>query len=54
MNFNNKGGTWQSHNLSAEQILERNSHIAQGSEELWRWVSETVKQGLELGYISKV
>lgn len=52
MNFNNKGGTWQSHRLTAAQIIEKNSHIADGSEELWRWVAETVKQGLELGYIN--
>jgi putative hydrolase of HD superfamily len=52
MNFNNKGGTWQSHNLTASQILERNSHIAAGSEALWSWVTETVRKGLELGYIN--
>jgi putative hydrolase of HD superfamily len=53
MNFNNKGGTWQSHNLTAEQIMDKNSHISAGSEELWRWVAETVKRGLELGYINQ-
>ncbi len=53
MNIKNKGGTWHSHNLTAEQILERNSHIAAGSETLWRWVTETVKRGLELGYIKQ-
>jgi putative hydrolase of HD superfamily len=53
MNFNNKGGTWQSHNLTASQILERNRHIAAGSVALWDWVTETVQQGLELGYINQ-
>ncbi len=53
LNFNNKGGTWQSHKLTVEQIIEKNSHIAAGSETLWRWVTETIKQGLELGYINQ-
>lgn len=53
MNFNNEGGTWQSHNLTVEQLVEKNSHIAAGSEALWRWVTETIKQGLERGYINQ-
>lgn len=53
MNLNNKGGTWVSHNLTAEQILSRNSHVAEGSKALWQWVCQTVEQGCELGYIAK-
>jgi putative hydrolase of HD superfamily len=52
MNINNDGGTWKKHNLSPDRILSANSHIAAGSEELWRWINETVQRAVELKYIS--
>jgi putative hydrolase of HD superfamily len=48
-NYQNEGGTWREHSVSAERVRERNAYIAEGSESLWNhvktWVDDAVARG---------
>ena len=35
LNYLNNGGTWREHNITKEQVVERNHHIGEGAPELW-------------------
>lgn len=35
LNAGNRGGTWIEHEITTDQVLEKNGHIAEGSEALW-------------------
>lgn len=43
-NYNNGGGTWVSHAVSNERILERQSPIQRGAPDLWPVVQEMVRE----------
>ena len=48
MNSNNNGGTWAEYNLELEQVLNKNSEIKNGSDNLWE-----LAQALASNFYSK-
>ena len=52
MNSHNAGGTWVEHALSAQKVLERNSHIATGSSAIWDAVEEIVATAEAAGQLT--
>lgn len=51
LNFSKNGISWQEHNVSYSQVHERNKHIANGSEELWEYMEEALKDALGKGFL---
>ena len=49
-NFMTKGRVWRSGRVTAEQVLSKNRHIADGSPLLWEYVQEMVKEGVKQGF----
>lgn len=53
MNHHNGGGTWVEHNVAAEQILDHNKHIRNGSLPIWEAVEAIVNEALSKGLIRR-
>lgn len=51
INSKNLGGNWVSNNIKMEQILEKNSHIGDGSKILWEMAQNIVRDCSAKGYI---
>ncbi len=54
MNANNQGGTWVKYNISRKLALEKNAHIAEGSNSLWEMAQRILQEADERDYMSKV
>jgi putative hydrolase of HD superfamily len=50
-NYSTKGLQWQKHNVNSERVLTRNSRIEKGSEELWEYIKDIMKDAVQKGYI---
>jgi putative hydrolase of HD superfamily len=50
-NLNTKGRAWRDHGIRADQVLERNRVIADGSSELWDYAREQVALAVGKGHI---
>ncbi|TCP55489.1 putative hydrolase of HD superfamily [Tumebacillus sp. BK434] len=50
-NYQTEGQTWQEHGITLEMVLARNSQIAQGSERLWEYAQELIRESVEKGYL---
>lgn len=53
LNYMNKGGTWQEHNVKKEQVIRRNQHIKDGAPKLWEFISELLDDAVEKGYLKE-
>ncbi|AJY76196.1 HD domain-containing protein [Paenibacillus beijingensis] len=52
-NHMNQGDTWRKYGITSKQILNRNSEIANGSEELWNYAQEIIQKSLDEGMLSE-
>ena len=52
LNLLNKGGTWQEHGISRDQVISRNRPIEDGAPKLWEFISELIDNAVEKGYLS--
>jgi putative hydrolase of HD superfamily len=52
-NCQNKGGAWQEHGITYDQVIERNKHIADGAPELWKYAEKIIKDAVSKGFLSK-
>ena len=43
-NMNNDGQSWKAHNISKDQVLQKNAGIVELNDELWEWVKREVGQ----------
>lgn len=46
----NQGWSWKKHNLSISTVIEKKTHIRDGSKELWKLTEELLHHAEELGY----
>lgn len=53
MNQNNQGGTWVEHNLTAAQVLDKNSHVAEGSPAIFELIQQIVANAAHQGWLSE-
>lgn len=51
MNSNNEGGTWKEFNLTREQVLDKNSHVAEGAPALYSYIESITSQAVEQGFL---
>ena len=53
MNRGNCGGTWIEYALSQDQVLDKNSHVADGSPNLYHLIERITAEAMDLGYLRK-
>lgn len=51
-NYRNEGFTWKKYGITKSQILEKNRHIAEGSEEIWKFFVELLDECVTRGYLA--
>lgn len=49
--YYNDGKAWLEHGVHADQVLERNEPICDGSEALWRVAQSIIEHGVDCGYL---
>ena len=52
LNYLNKGGTWQEHDIKKEQVIKRIGQIEEGAPELWEFVSQLIEDAVAKGYLA--
>ena len=50
-NYRTQGKAWQEHGITADQVIARNQHIAEGSPALWEYAREFVADAVAKGYL---
>jgi len=50
-NYRTQGKAWQEHGITADQVIARNQHIAEGSPALWDYAKEFVADAVAKGYL---
>lgn len=53
MNYTAKGLSWKNHDISIEQVLDRNQKIQNSSQRLWSFVEELLEDAIARGYLKK-
>ncbi|MBX3114700.1 MAG: HD domain-containing protein [Fimbriimonadaceae bacterium] len=51
MNSNNEGGTWKEFNLTREQVLDKNSHVAEGAPALYSYIESVTALAVEQRFL---
>lgn len=51
-NYRTKGLQWQRLNVTSDKVLTKNKHIQKGSEVIWEYVQNIVKDAVEKGYLN--
>lgn len=51
MNSNNEGGTWKEFNLTREQVLDKNSHVAEGAPALFSYIESITTKAVNQGFL---
>jgi putative hydrolase of HD superfamily len=49
LNYCKGGVSWAKHGVCSKQVLERNAHMGEGSEELWQYVQAIVDDAIKKG-----
>lgn len=52
LNYLSGGETWKKHNISKEQVKERNKYTNEGSEEIWNYILNIIDKSVEKGYLT--
>jgi putative hydrolase of HD superfamily len=52
-NYNTKGKAWKDHQITCKPVMERASHIKEGSLILWNHAKNMINESVKKGYLSK-
>ena len=53
LNCRTEGGGWKKHGVTQDRVVARNSRIADGSAEVWRYVEQMIQQTVDAGHLAK-
>ncbi len=53
LNCLTEGAAWRKHGVTLDRIIDRNQHIARGSETLWAWARELLDHAVAAGSVSQ-
>lgn len=53
LNYTANGQSWKNHDISIEQVIERNQRIQNSSEKLWNFVKDLLDDAVARGYLKK-
>ena len=48
-----QGAAWRKHGITADRVIARNQHIAEGSAALWAYASRMLNEAIAAGYLPK-
>jgi putative hydrolase of HD superfamily len=51
LNCRTQGAAWRNHGITRNRVLARNSHIAEGSAELWAYAGRMVAEAVAAGHL---
>ena len=51
LNFHTEGAAWKKHGVTRSQVIERNHHIAKGSNELWDYAKWLIDESVKRNYL---
>lgn len=52
-NYCTQGKAWQEHGITADQVIARNQHMAEGSPALWEFARDFVADAVAKGYLQE-
>ena len=52
-NYYTDGEAWRKHNITAQQVIEMNEHIGEGSEVLWEFACDLIQKCVDKGYLAE-
>jgi putative hydrolase of HD superfamily len=52
LNCLTEGAAWKNHGVTADRVIERNKHIAQGSTALWEYMAQMITQAVSAGHLA--
>ena len=52
-NYHTQGRTWREHNVTSDQVLARNRHMAEGAPELWRYAESRIHEAVAKGHLAE-
>lgn len=52
-NYKNEGFAWKQHKVKKHQVIEKNMHIRNGSEEIWNFILKLLDICVEKGYLAE-
>ncbi|MBL0385151.1 HD domain-containing protein [Tumebacillus sp. ITR2] len=50
-NYHTEGATWKEHGITLDMVMTRNAQIGQGSEALWQFAQELIRDAVEKEYL---
>ncbi|MBV9850165.1 MAG: HD domain-containing protein [Armatimonadetes bacterium] len=50
-NYHTQGRSWRENGITSRQVRARNAHIADGSEELWRFAGGLIEDAVSRGFL---
>lgn len=51
LNYHTEGAAWRQHGITSDKVIARNSHIAEGSEKLWKYAETFIRDAVAKGYL---
>jgi len=51
LNYMNEGAAWRRHGITADEVIAKNKHIAEGSPALWEAAEELIEECIRRGYL---
>ncbi len=51
LNIYSEGKTWRDHSITVQQAYNHNKHMAEGSEDLWKFAEQLIEFAEENGYL---
>jgi putative hydrolase of HD superfamily len=52
-NYHTDGAAWREHGVTADQVLQRNRHMAEGAPALWQVVLDLVRDAVDRGILAE-
>lgn len=53
LNCRTEGGGWKKHGVTQDRVVARNSKIAEGSAEVWRYTAAMIQSAADAGHLTK-
>ncbi|MFS1512491.1 HD domain-containing protein [Chengkuizengella sp. SCS-71B] len=51
LNYHNQGAAWQNHKVTGDKVYNRNKIMAEGSETLWGYAEQLIRDAVDKGYL---
>jgi putative hydrolase of HD superfamily len=51
LNCATEGAAWKKHGVTSDRVVARNRHIAEGSEAVWAYAAEMIRQAVATGHL---